>query len=151
MESVEILVGSPNFSEYIIRNKDDTTKREGEIIEIGQKRVQKLPEIYKGKYGVYFLILRDENFAIYQKDKPANCYEVFQIKKIDGKKAAQSFNKRFNMNYNIDEVPDIKEKYPVDEYFGRIAWTYPTVEKAKEKFYFLVEEYREKEKDKENV
>lgn len=140
MEEVE------NFSDsaHIIRNKDDTTKREGEIVEIEQKRVQKLPEIYRGKYGVYFLILRDDNFAIYQKDKPANCYEVFKIKKIDWKKAAQSFNKRFNMNYNIQEEPDIKEKYPVDEDLGKIAWTYPTLEKAKEKFNFLVEEYESK-------
>lgn len=105
-------------------------------------KIEKLSEIVKGRHGAYFMVRRDENFAIYQKDKPANCYEVFKIKKIDGKKSAESFNKRFNANYIIEDAPDIKEKYPVDEDFGKIAWAYPTLEKANEKFDFLVDDFK---------
>jgi len=117
-----------------------------DIDEAGLK-TKKLSETIKGMHGTYFLIERDENFAIYQKDKPASCYEVFKIKKIDAKKSAEAFSRMYGQSYDLETLPDIKEKYPKDEDFGSIAWTYNSLDKAKEKLEFLKENLI---KDKEN-
>jgi len=115
-----------------------------------EKIVEKLPEILKGKHGRYFLCERDNDVAIYSKDFPredARCFEVFYIRKIDGKKAAESFNKRFGASYDVDAAPDIKEKYPSDEDFGSLAWTYGNFDMAKKKFNLLQDEIIMKKKD----
>jgi hypothetical protein len=102
-------------------------------------KIEKLPEIIKSRHGYYHLIERTDACAIYAKDKPVSCYEVFKIRKIDPKKSAESFEKMNGRKYDISALPDIKEKYPKDDDFGKTAWTYKTLSEAVEKFKFLCE------------
>ncbi len=114
-------------------------------------KIEKLPEIVKGKHGTYYLAKRNDDIAIYSKDFPpetASCFEVFVIKKIDAKKSAESFAKRFGRVYDIASLPDIREKYPVDEDFGKTAWTYPNLKSAEQRFDVLVAEIERKNGEK---
>lgn len=106
---------------------------------------ERLPDVVKSKHGTYYLAKRNKDVAIYSKDFPpetARCFEVFVIRKIDAKKAAESFAKRFGAVYDMESLPDIREKYPVDEAFGKTAWTYPNLEIAMEKFNLLSDEIK---------
>jgi hypothetical protein len=114
-------------------------------------KIEKLPEIVKGKHGSYHLAKRDDDVAIYSKDFPpenAKCFEVFVIKKTDAKKSAESFAKRFGRVYDMNSLPDIREKYPVDEDFGKTAWTYPNLKSAEQRFDVLTQEIERKRKEK---
>lgn len=120
-------------------------KSEVKIVEIEQKRVQKLPEIFKGKTGLFVMKNRRNNLAIYQKIATKKglidyeYFEVIKIRKINNKKNLERFNKSYGRNYDIENSPDFKEVYPKDEDFGSIAWAYTKLEKAKEKYEFLSE------------
>jgi hypothetical protein len=117
-------------------------------------KTEKLPEIVKGRWGKYYLVKRTDDVAIYSKDfeaANARCFEVFLIKKIDAKKAAESFKKRFGTEYDIDTLPDFREKYPRDEDFGKIAWTYPTLELSKIKFDSIINELEIKREENERT
>ncbi len=112
--------------------------------------IEKLSETIKKCHGIYCLVIRNEDVAVYRKDSehtPKKIFEVFIIKKIDGKKAAEHFNK-MGGSYDVDSAPDMKEMYPSNESFGYLAWTYPNIEDAMKKFEFLTE--REKRKTEES-
>lgn len=116
-------------------------------------KIEKLPEIAKRKNGTFFLGRRNEEVAIYSRFKESpymdapQYHEVFIIKKLDGKKSAESFNKRFGANYDVENAPDIKEKFPSDEDFGKTAWCYQDLKRAEEKYHVLTAEI-EKNKEK---
>ena len=122
---------------------------EGKIVEIEQKRVQKLPEIFKCKNGLFVIKVRQENLAIYQKIATKEglidyyYFEAIRIKKINNKKNLERFNKSYGTNYDLENAPDFKEVYPKDEDFGKIAWAYPTLEKANDCIKKIEDKYAE--------
>jgi hypothetical protein len=76
------------------------------------------------KYGgfVFSQILREGNFAIYQKKRQGRThYEVIHILR----QKASEFN-----GIKFEE----REKYPCNEDFGSKAWCYSDYEEAKKKF-----------------
>jgi hypothetical protein len=113
--------------------------------------IEKLPEKVKGRYGIYCLVKRNDSVAIYGKeilDKKRECYEVFIIRKVDAKKTAEGIKKWLGIEYDLSSLPDIKERYPNDEDFGKTAWTYPNLESASQRFNVLSDFIKNKLEEK---
>ena len=111
-------------------------------------KIQKLPEIVTHKNGIFELIKRTEKVALYRKThfkdggKFYPCsydyFEVFIIEKMNLKNYYKFISKKRNINYNLDEIDDFKEKFPSDEDFGKTAWAFRSLEDSNNKFDFLV-------------
>ncbi len=105
--------------------------------------IEKLGGVVKARGTTFYRIEREGDYAIYGEGNPAENYkwfDVFKVQKYDYKKYAKNLNVRFGMEINLDEVPDFKEKYPSDEDFGKTAWHYMNLDKAREKLNYLIEE-----------
>ena len=120
------------------------------IVEIEGKKIQKLPEIVRGAAGLFVMKKRVGNCAIFQKIATRggltnyDYFEVIIIKKSKAKENALRLNNVYNMGYNLEEIPDIKEHYPTDEDFGRIAWAFRDLKSSEERFEELLKLEEEK-------
>ena len=90
-------------------------------------RIKVLPEKLKKNGFEYRLVKRTDNRAIYSQHEGAGqivAFETFKIKKGKPHPKAEEDLK------NYDEV----ERFPIDEDFGKTAWTYSNLEDAQKAF-----------------
>jgi hypothetical protein len=82
----------------------------------------------------YEQILRNGQFAIYKQrlnataDKPVRGCLAFEVIKIREKEECVMF----------DKVVEAHEVGPSNEDFGQFGWSYPTLERAKDKLHLLI-------------
>jgi hypothetical protein len=90
-------------------------------------RIKILPEKLKKNGFEYRLIKRISNRAIYSQHEGLGQIVAFEVFKI---KTGKPHPKAIDDLENYDVV----ERFPLDEDFGKTAWTYPSIELAQARF-----------------
>lgn len=90
----------------------------------------------------YKQIIRNENFAMYERSRDGKVheYEVFKI----------TFTKKGTKLFNT-VIEDDTERYPSAEKFGRTAWSIKSYDKAMQKFNDLTNKYNNMNNETQNT
>ncbi len=97
----------------------------------------KLPDELSKMGFKYRLVERQQNKCIYAQYTGDRCvaYEVFKTKIVEHRKRMEELNTRTGRKPIPDIIyPEFKEAWPSDEEFGKRAWSYQSLEKAKENY-----------------
>ena len=101
-------------------------------------KIEKLPSCLSKNGFLYKLVERTDKCAIYeqceQNGDSTGHWEVFKIKSYDPRKKAKYFYEKEGKPFNADEFPDLKEAFAADNDFGKTAWCFTDLAKARAKF-----------------